>query len=145
MHAWRKGQTSEALEHMAEAIRLDPNFVEAQTEAGAIYAVSGKLELALDYFNRALALEPTWAPPNAGKASVLVMLNRDQEAEQAARAALQYDPGSIPAHYMLGIALVRQGKNTREAVVHLKVAADKFPTARAFLAAAEAELAKKQD
>jgi tetratricopeptide (TPR) repeat protein len=145
VQSWRKGQSNQAQHHLEEAIRLDAGFVEAQTELGALYAEAGQPALALDYFNSALALDPNSAPPNTGKASVLVMLNRPAEAEQAARRALQFDPGSIAAHYMLGTALLMQDKITPEAVTHLSVAANKYPRARAFLAEAQADPAKRRN
>jgi cytochrome c-type biogenesis protein CcmH/NrfG len=69
------------------------------------------------------------------------MLSRCEEAEQAARRALQLDPGSIDANYMLGIAMMKQGKITPETADHLAIAASKHPRARVYLAEVQAYLA----
>ena len=141
IQAQRDGQIDKALRHFADAVRLDPNFVEARIELAAAYAGVGEPAKALDYANGAVALEPSSAAAHSAKASVLVILNRPGEAEPEARRALQLDPGSVAAHYMLGMTMVMQGKITAEAAAHLSVAAGKYPRAHAFLAQVQAELA----
>ena len=79
---------------------------------------------------------------HSNKAAALVMLNRCPEAEKAARRALQLDPELISANYMLGIAMLMQGRITSETVAHLEVAAKMYPNARKFLNL-EAELAAR--
>lgn len=142
--ASRKSQSEEALRHLKESVRLDPDFVEAQTELGSIYAKAGQPEQALNCYDRALALDPNWAVLHSNKAAALVLLGRAEEAEQASRRALQLDATSIQAHYMLGMSLLMQKRITPEAVANLTIAADKYPRARPFLAGAQAELAKQQ-
>jgi len=78
---------------------------------------------------------------HSNKAAALVMLGRWEEAEQAARHALQLDPASIDANYMLGSAMMKQGKITPETAARLAVAAKKHPRARVYLAEVQAELA----
>jgi tetratricopeptide (TPR) repeat protein len=130
---WQKGRSDQALLHLSEAARLDPDYMEAQAELGAVYAQTGRASQALDHFERALALEPDLGVLYTGKAGTLVMLDRPKEAEQAARRAVQLAPASIEANYMLGIALYMQGETPREAAEHLAVAAGKFPRAREVL------------
>jgi len=55
-----------------------------------------------------VALEPESAGAYAGKAFVLLMLNRADEAEQEARQAFKLDSGLIAAHYMLGTVQLMQ-------------------------------------
>jgi tetratricopeptide (TPR) repeat protein len=95
----------------------------------------------LDEYEQALALEPNLAILHSNKAAAFVMLSRWEEAEQSARRALQLDPGSIDAHYMLGIAMMKQAKITPETAEHLAIAAKTHPRASAFLAEIQAELA----
>jgi tetratricopeptide (TPR) repeat protein len=108
---------------------------------GAIYAKTGRPEEALEQYERALELEPNLALLYSNKAAALVMLSRWDEAEQAGRRAVQLDPGSIDGNYMLGIAMMEQGKITPETAAHLAIAVKKHPRARAFLAEVEADLA----
>ena len=50
-------------------------------------------------------------------------------AEQYARNAIRLTPGLPKAHYLLGLILEAQGKNTPEAIEHLKKSAVEFPKA----------------
>jgi Flp pilus assembly protein TadD len=140
VQAWRSGQSGPAAQHLAEAVRLDSNFVDALAELGAVYGKSGQPELALDCFTRAVVLEPNSSVFLSNKASALVILKRPEEAEPAARRAVQLDPRSVEANYMLGMSLVMQKKVTPEAAAHLAVAAQKYERARTNLAAVQAAL-----
>jgi tetratricopeptide (TPR) repeat protein len=95
----------------------------------------------LDQYDRALALEPNLAAVQSNEAAALVMLGRWEEAEKAARRALQLDSKLIDADYMLGIAMMKQGKITSETAAHLGIAATKHPRARGYLAEVQAALA----
>ena len=141
VRAWDKGQYDQALRYLTEAVRLNPNSVEALTDLGAVYAKADRPEEALQQYELALALEPNLAGAYSNKAAAFVMLSRGEEAEHAARRALQLDPGFIDADYMLGIAMMMQGKITSETAAHLAIAAKKHPRARAYLAEVQAQLA----
>jgi tetratricopeptide (TPR) repeat protein len=141
VRAWDKGQYNEALHLFSEAVRLDPGYTQARVNLGAVYAKTGLPEQALNQYEQALMLEPNVPVLHSNKAAALVMLSRWEEAEQSARRALQLDPESIDGHYMLGIALMKQGKITPETAAHLAIAAKKHPRARAYLAEVQAYLA----
>jgi tetratricopeptide (TPR) repeat protein len=141
VRAWDKGQYDEALRYLTEAVRLDPDYVEARVDLGATYAKTGLPEQALDQYEQAFKLEPNVPVLHSNKADALLLLSRWEEAEQAARRALQLDPASIDANYMLGIALMGQGKITPETAARLAAAAKKHPRARAYLAEVQAYLA----
>jgi tetratricopeptide (TPR) repeat protein len=130
VQAWRKGRTAEAVVHLAQAAMIDPDSVEAQADLGVAYATSGDLSQALDRDERALELEPNFHVLHENKAAVLMLLNRLEEAEQAARKALSLAPESIDANYTLGMALIMRGKLTPEALDSLKRAAKKDDRAR---------------
>ena len=70
------------------------------------------------------------------------MLNRAEEAEQAARRALQLDPRWVEASYTLALAMLRQSKVTPETAQRLAEAAGKYPAARALLEAVQPDLPK---
>jgi tetratricopeptide (TPR) repeat protein len=141
VRAWDKGQYDEAQRLFSDALHLDPGYAQARVNLGAVYAKTGLPEQALDQYEQALMLEPNVPVLHSNKAAALVMLGRWEEAEQAARRALQLDPRSIDANYMLGIALMKQGKITSETAARLAVAAKKHPRARAYLAEVQAKLA----
>jgi tetratricopeptide (TPR) repeat protein len=132
--AWKKGQSDRVLRYLVEALHLDPDFMEARADLGAVYAQANRPEDALEQYDQALAVEPNLALLHSNKAAALVMLSRWEEAERAARHAVQLDPESINANYMLGIAMMKQGKFTAETAARLAIAAKTHPRARAFLA-----------
>jgi tetratricopeptide (TPR) repeat protein len=140
VQAEQRGQNSEAIRHFTQAVRLDPNYVEAEADLGLTYSKSGQGEAAINVFDRALALEPNWALLSGAKASALVMLSRWEEAEQAARRAVRLNPSSIESNYMLGLALLMQGKITPETARSLEMAASQYPKAREHLAEVQAKL-----
>jgi hypothetical protein len=82
--AWRRSQFNEPQPHFAEAVRLDPSFLEALTGLAVVHLKLRQSELALNNLKGALALEPDWATLHSNKASALMMLDRPGEAEQAA-------------------------------------------------------------
>jgi Tfp pilus assembly protein PilF len=140
VHAWTKGENEPAAQHLAEAVRLDPGFVEARIDLAIVYAKLGQSEEALEQYDRALELEPNVAMLHGNKAAALVMISRWEEAEAEARTALRLDPNSIDAHYMLGVALFKQAKINAETESHLAIAAKKYERARPYLVATRAEL-----
>jgi len=141
MQALRNRRNDQAVAHLAEAARLDPNFMEAEGQQGVVYAQMGQPLLALDHFERALVLDPASHVLWSNKAAVLVALSRPAEAEQASRRAVRLAPLSIEGNYLLGVALFIQGKFTREAADDLAMAAAKYPRAREILAQIQAYLA----
>lgn len=76
------------------------------------------LDQAIEYFNRAIALDPSYALAYAGLADayttasdwVLPPHEALAKAEAAARKALQFDDGLAEAHASLGHALMHQGQ-----------------------------------
>ena len=126
----RKGRIDGALKHLIEAVRLDPDLIEAHAQLGMVYARTGQPLLALDHFKRALALEPNSATLHSNAAAALIALHRGDEAERAARRAVQLAPGSAEANYVLGLALLQERKITPEVVTCLELASTKYPTAR---------------
>ena len=141
VRAWDKGQYDQALRYLTEAVRLDPDFVDARVDLGTVYAKTFRPEEALEQYGLALAVDPNLAVLHSYKAASLVMLSRWEEAEPTARRALQLDPESIDANYVLGIAMMMQGKITPETATHLAIAAKTYPRARAPLAEVQAQLA----
>jgi Flp pilus assembly protein TadD len=143
--AWRKGHSAEAVEHLTNAVRRDSQFIEPRAELGTVYLKIGQPERALDTLEGALEIEPLWAVLHSNKACVFLAMGRWEEAERAARKAVQLDPESIEGNYMLGISMLAQEKITPETASHLKVAAKKYPPAQMYLTQVEARLPKTRD
>jgi Tfp pilus assembly protein PilF len=140
VQARRKGQISEAVQHLAEAVRLDPKFVEAQAALAVVYVETGQPALALELLDRALAVEPNWVVLYSSKAAALMSLDRPKEAEQAARQAVRLNPEWIEANYLLGLAMLMQNQITPETAEHLTIATGRYPRAGLLLAEVQAAL-----
>jgi tetratricopeptide (TPR) repeat protein len=60
-------------------------------------------------------------------------LHRYDEATHSARQALQLDPSSAPAHFLLGSFLALDRRTLTEGIQHLEAAARTMPAAQANL------------
>jgi Flp pilus assembly protein TadD len=139
MRSVRKGLSDEAVEHFTEAVRINPDYVEALQQLGIAQAAKGETEQSLDTFLKASALEPDSGPLRYNVALTLARLHRMEEAEPYARQVVQNAPWFVDGQYLLGIVLVAQNKLTPEATASLRRAADKFEKARQALDWMEAQ------
>ncbi len=71
---------------------------------------TGRYELALTEFNRALDMDPDFTPARMMLASTLLLQNRLNDAVFQAQTAVVSDPRNAWAHNVLGTALLMQGR-----------------------------------
>jgi tetratricopeptide (TPR) repeat protein len=135
----RKGLPQEAAGHFAEAVRINPDYVEALQQLGIAQAAQGETEQSLDSFLKASKLDPDSDPLRFNVALTLARLHRMAEAEPYARQVARHAPWFMDGQYLLGIALVAQSKLTAEAAASLRRAAGTFTEARAALEWMEAQ------
>ena len=74
----------------------------SHTDLGAAYYQQGKLEIALDEFNRAVEIDPTYSQAHNGLGLVYAALNQDAKADASFKRAIQVQPGSSEAHNNYG-------------------------------------------
>lgn len=89
--------TAKAIEKLEQAVRIDPLFREAQTNLGAQYIRSGRLDEAVPHFQKAFEAGPPDAITCANLAWVYIHLRQFRDAEAMARKALELDPGNPKA------------------------------------------------
>jgi tetratricopeptide (TPR) repeat protein len=140
MGAVNKGLNTEALEYFEKAVRLDPSYVQPYVQSGIVRAKADQPLLALQSFLTALALEPDADFLQFNVAYTLFMLRRPSEAEVFARRVARRSPWFADAQYVLGVALVMQGKLIPEAVAALRVAGVQHTEAREMLVWVEGKL-----
>jgi tetratricopeptide (TPR) repeat protein len=70
----------EAVEAFSRAILLKPNFAQALSNRGGVYAIMGKFDLALDDCNRAVALLPKVARIRINRGNIFFQTHRLSEA-----------------------------------------------------------------
>lgn len=111
----KAGRRTEAIEHLNEALRIEPLFFEAHNSLGAALVEEKRFDEALAHFDLALRLQPRVAKVHSNLGAALGMLGRLDEAAAHLNDALRLDPTYPKAHLNLGIVLIGQGKNQEAA------------------------------
>jgi tetratricopeptide (TPR) repeat protein len=117
-----------------KALAIDPDFVEARANLGVQYIRLGLLESARVELGRAAERDPNISAVQADMAVVFVELGNYEMAVPYARRAVQLDVNSLPAHYILGLALRGSPDTVFESIEHFRIAAERFPEAKRELA-----------
>ena len=108
-------EIDEAAAHIAEALRIKPDYAEAHCGLGALLARQGKTREAMAHYNEALRIKPDLAEGHYNLALALHQQGRDAEAVGHYIEALRLDPDDAAAYFNLGNALDAQGA-TAEAI-----------------------------
>jgi Flp pilus assembly protein TadD len=105
-----QGQIDEAMEHLREALRLDPGHAEAHSNLGVALARRGRAADAIEEYRKALSLDPgqTQAYSNLGNA--LLAQGRVRDAITQFDAALAINPNDPQARTNRAGALLRDGR-----------------------------------
>jgi tetratricopeptide (TPR) repeat protein len=112
------------------ALRQAQHLLPAQsgnTERGkAIGAGQGRVDAAITWYKRALALDPRFAGTYVNLADVYRRQGREDDAEKLLRQGLVLLPKAADLHHALGLSLVRKG-DTPAALKELATAAKLSP------------------
>lgn len=141
-----QGKFDEAAAAYQEALRLDPDSVEALQGLARVRLAQGHFDEALARLAEALRIEPC-AAGCASLGDLLAERTRRLEAIVWFKKGLALDPANVSLHYRLGLALVEEGRFA-EAVGHLwtVLAADPHNLrARCGLARALAQMNKREE
>jgi tetratricopeptide (TPR) repeat protein len=104
----------ESVEKLEKAVELDPKSARIWDSLGLAFDMQGKLEQALGAFDKAARLNrdqahpSPWPPHDLGY--LLLRMGKSENAEEALRESLRYDPKLAQAHYHLGRTLEKEGK-----------------------------------
>ena len=105
---------NQALLHLKEAVRLDPDMARAYDSLGLCYFSLNQNELAVENYRKAIELDQASGRPEAwpylNLAIALEFINEPAEAETDLRKAMSLDPKLPQAHFQLGNLLERQEK-----------------------------------
>lgn len=132
------GNIRESAEHLEKALAIYPNLPYAHNQLGLRDAALRDYDKALDEFSKAVTLKPDYRLALDNTATVLTLQHRYDEAELAARHALEIEPTAPLSQYLLGSTLVQQGKYSDEATGLLEKVKPSYPRASLFLAAVAA-------
>ncbi len=130
----RQDRLDEAEAHYRRALEIDPQFVEAANDLGALYYMQSRYDDSLRVLERGLAIEPESAPLLANLSANMMATGRYPEAERLARRALAVDPVAVRTRYLYGLSRASQKKYDAETQSLLEEAARSIPHAHLALA-----------
>jgi len=108
-NAHAHGDLLKALEFYEEAIKVRPEFAEAEFQRGSALVGLGRLPEAESALRRAIELRKDWSLPYSALGALLVRLNHDSDAETALRQAIKLDKQDNLALRMLADIRLREG------------------------------------
>ena len=107
--AHARGELEKAITFYEQALKVKPEFPEAEFQRGNALASLGRLNEAEAAFKLAIAQKKNWSLPHSALGALLMRLKRDADAEQSFRAALKIDANESVALRMLSELRVRAG------------------------------------
>jgi len=122
----REGRVSEAIDHLAEAVRLRPDSFAGQSSWGDALFAAGRTGEAMEHYEQALRLNPAYALAHYNLGNVQAQLGRMPEAIEQYQAALRLNPAYAEAEDNLGNALFQE-RRFAAALAHYEAAARLTP------------------
>ena len=114
-NAHARGEFEKALQFYEQALKVRPEFPEAEFQKGGALVSLGRLPEAETAFRRAIALKKNWSLPYSALGALLVKQSQETEAENMFRQALSLDPQDAIALRLLADLKLRRGA-TKEAL-----------------------------
>ena len=141
--AHARGELEKALEFYDQAIKVRPDFPEAEFQRGNALVSLSRFDEADAAFHRAITLKKNWALPYSALGALLMRRDRDSEAATVFQQALTIDPHDNVALRMLSEIRLRGG-NVKEALELARRATEgQDAPASAWIGLAVAERANK--
>lgn len=108
-NAHARGDLTKALALYEEAIKVRPEFPEAEYQRGTLLVSLGRLADAESGFRRAIELKKNWSLPYAALGGLLVRLKRERDAESVLRQAIKLEGQNSLALRLLADIRLRAG------------------------------------
>jgi len=139
--AHARGELEKAIGFYEQAIKVRPEFPEAEFQLGSALASLGRLAEADAAFRLAISYKKNWSLPYSALAVVLMRQSRDKEAEQFFRQALTVDNKDAIALRMLSELRLRAGDSKVALELAKRATANPEAPASAWISLAMAERA----
>ena len=107
--AHARGELERAIGFYEQALKVRPEFPEAEFQRGNALASLGRLPDAEAAFRAAISYKKNWALPHSTLGALLMRQNRDKEAEQSFQQALAIDSKESLALRLLSEIKLRAG------------------------------------
>jgi tetratricopeptide (TPR) repeat protein len=131
-NAHARGDISRALSLYEAAIKLRPEFPEAEYQRGIALIALDRLPEAEKAFTRAIELKREWALPYSTLGNLLTRLSRDKEAEPLLRHALQLGAKDFVTLDSLSTVRLRAGDKEEALTLARRATADESAPASAW-------------
>lgn len=138
-NAHAHGELLKALEFYEEAIKVRPEFAEAEFQRGNALVGLERLPEAETAFRRAIEIRATWSLPYSALGSLLVRLDRDADAEPILRQAIKLDAQNSLALRILAEVRLRAGDAKEALQLTQRATADQDAPLATWLLRASAE------
>ncbi len=112
------GQIDKAIEHLQQAVKIDPKFAEALNNLGLAYDKLGRNEEAVEAYKQAIKLKPDYSEAYYNLGGVYYKLGRRQEATEAYKQAIGLKPDYAEAYNNLGVVYDAIGQPQDAITVH---------------------------
>ena len=139
--AHARGELVKAIEYYERAIKVRPEFPEAEFQRGSALASLGRFDEAEPAYRRAISYKKNWALPYKALGIVLMRQNRDKDAEEALREALKLEITDAAVMQMLSDIRLRAGDVKSALDFARRATAGEEPTSSALISLALAEKA----
>jgi len=117
----RDAQPDESFAHLQEAVRINPDYADAQRSLAAELFDRGRFEEAAAHYQKSLELDPVCAWAETGLGLALYRIGKSDEYLPHLEKAVQYEPDNAGRQDLLGIALYEKQKPA-DAIDHLRKA-----------------------
>lgn len=104
------GRIAEAITEQQEALRVDPQAVQAHINLISLYGRQGQYDEATAHYRAALTLDPHQADVHYNYGVLLLKQGKPQEAVAAFQEAVRINPSYVEAHNHLGSVYEQQGR-----------------------------------
>ncbi|MEM7440923.1 MAG: sulfotransferase [Pseudomonadota bacterium] len=121
------GESDEAVKAYRWAVKLDPGFIDALGNLGALYTQMGRFEEAEKTLRKALSKRESWPEAHHNLGSALTALGRNDGALRHYSRAIEIRPNYANAHNSRGTLHLSQG-NAVDAVADFQVVVAHQPT-----------------
>jgi tetratricopeptide (TPR) repeat protein len=132
--AFGQHRTEEAIGHLENAVRIDPEFVWARNDLAALHLRMNDPYPAIEQLNEAIKFDPHFPLLFINLAIGYIETGDLSDAERAAREAADLDRVKTLPRYLLATTLYYQKKFTEEALQCAKETSDDYPAAHLFAA-----------
>jgi Flp pilus assembly protein TadD len=104
------GQIADAITEFTKASQMKPDLPEPYFSIGSLEDQSGHPDLALEYYQKAVALDPSYVAARSRIAGILIERKQYAEAEEQLSEALQWNESSFIANFTMYRLRIAQGR-----------------------------------